>query len=372
VFLTRRQSLVYLASGIKDTRTPANPAVAFHYAAVFSADAVRWYGRFSILVTGGILSPEQTGVLKATGLRLIAYDWSSAFYPRQTVPATAAWQNTALQKGAKWLLNSSPVPGASAEGGAAYWYDFGTREMLRARAEHLAEAAGRFGYDGFFFDTLGFAQLPPAMQNEFRRRHPGVDYEEMQGEFLSQLRRCLPAGKLIFTNQGYRNPEVYLAHADLDLSESYFTFLKPDGSTGFRRWWDRTAPWESIRTPMQELVVPAQRRFPKVRFVHLNYAGGGSSTVRRAIQFSLACARLWGHQSYVVAPKEPSLEADEVYFTDMGEPAESSFQEDRDAGLAWRVFQKAVVALNAGDRAARIKSLGLDLPSPSRGYVFPR
>lgn len=372
MFLTRRQSLVYLASGIRGAGATVNPTVAFHYEAVFSAEAVRWYGRFSILVTGGILSPEQTAALKAAGLRLVAYDWSTAFYPGQAVQATAAWRNTALGKGARWLLNSSPVSGASAWGGPAYWYDFGARDMLSARAEHLAEAAGRYGYDGFFFDTLGFTQLPAAMQDEFRRRHPGMNYEQMQGEFLSQLRRCLPNGKLIFTNQGYRNPDAYLPHADLDLSESYFTYLKPDGSTGFRRWYDKKAPWESILTPMQELIVPAQRRFPKVRFVHLNYAAGGAATVRRAIWFSLACARLFGHQAYVVASKEPLLEADEAYFADLGAPAEPGFQQDRDAGLAWRAFQKAVVALNAGDRPSRIPSLGLDLPDPPCGYVFTR
>jgi len=372
MLVTRRQSLAYLASNMAQPASPALPAVAFHYAAIFSPEALKWYRRFSILVTGGILSPQQTGALKAGGPRLVAYDWSSAFYPGQAVQATAGWQKAVARKGTTWLLNSSPVPGGSADMGSAYWYDFGAKDLLRARAEDLADAAGRFGYDGFFFDTLGLTQLPPAMQAEFRRRHPAVDYDQMQGEFLGQLRRCLPARSLIFTNQGYRKPDVYLPHADLDLSESYFTYVKSDGSTGFQKWWDRTAPWEAIRTPMMELVMPASRRFPKVKFVHLNYAAGEPATVRRAIHFSFACARLWGHQSYLVVPKAPALEADEIYFKDIGEPADSSFREDRDAGLAWRAYQKAVVALNAGDQAARIPSMGLDLPAPQCGFVFPR
>ena len=38
----------------------------------------------------------------------------------------------------------------------------------------------------------------------------------------------------------------------------------------------------------------------------------------------------------------------------------------------WRVFEKAVVAINAGPEPAAIPSLKLQLPDPPRGYIVPR
>ena len=92
-----------------------------------------------------------------------------------------------------------------------------------------------------------------------------------------------------------------LPHADLDLTESYFTALD-GGGTKFRKWHDPGAAWESIRTPMEQLVMPAARKFPQVRFVHANYAAGSAAVAHRAARYSWACAKLWGHEAYLIAP----------------------------------------------------------------------
>lgn len=121
---------------------------------------------------------------------------------------------------------------------------------------------------------------------------------------------------------------------------------------------------------MEKLVAPAKRRYPGVKFAHLNYAAGDNAAVRRAIRFSFACARLWDDSSYLVSPAS-SDEGNEVYSRDLGEPLGPAYSEDRTLGIAWREYPGGIVAVNSGVRAARIPGFGLELPDPPNGYVFP-
>lgn len=369
VRLSRRQ---WLAGALtwRGLVRPQPLTVAFHYAAIFPPDAVAWYGRFSILVTGGILASSQTAALKARGAKLLGYEWSSAFYPDDPVSAAPEWQRAALANRRQWLLNQTPIGGgAAAPGKQAYWYDFGAGELIAARAAHLAELLERSGYDGLFLDTLGFSQLPAEMREEFRRRHPEVDYERQQGKFLRQLRRYLGPGKLLFLNQGYRNADAYLPYADFDLTESYMTYIREDNQTVFRPWRSQTDPWQSISVPIERLVLPAARNYPAVRFVHLNYAAGSRGTIARALRYSFAAACLFGHLAYLVAPDRPEAERDEIYFSELGAPL-GDYCEDPSRSVAWRVFERGVVAINWGPGQAEIPELGLKLPDPPRGYVL--
>jgi hypothetical protein len=345
--------------------------VAFNYSAVFTPEESRWYQSFSSLVTGGILDPEQTRPLRAAGTRLIAYEWSSAFYPDDHVSITPAWQRTVARNAKRWLLNSEPLGGGAAEPNrVAYWYDFGNSELIVERASYLAGRLEECGYDGYFFDTLGLASLPASIQHEFQRRHSSMDYERCQGRFLKEIRRRIANRKLIFLNQAYRNADIFLPYADLDLTESYFTYIQPGGFTGFRAWRSETNPWDSITKAFNELVVPAARRFPHVSFVHLNYAAGDRPVIARALRYGWSAAKLWNQDSYLSVPSNHALETDEIYFADLGHPATRGFQEDREASVAWRVFEKGVVAINAGRRDAAIPSLGFKLTDPPNGYIF--
>lgn len=359
-----------LATLFRGLRRPRQ-SVAFHYAALFNPAEVRWYGRFSILVTGGILSPEQTQQLKSEGAKLIAYEWSSGLYPGDTVSAALVWQKTVTSHRRSWLLSPAPLGGgAAAAGRTALWYNFADSGLRNERARYLAGMVEKNGYDGLFFDTLGYESLPGSLKTEFRSKHPGLDYDSCQGLFLKEVRKYLTPGKLIFTNQGYRKPDSFLPSADLDLSESYFTFVRSDGLTGFRKWWSAEAPWESISVPMDRLVSPASRLYPNVSLVHANYAGGDNPAIERALKYSFAGAKLWNHDSYLIMPDRPETERDELYFTDLGKPTTVTYQEDRQNGIAWRVFDKGVVAINSGPSDAKISSLKLHLTDPPRGYVF--
>ena len=346
-------------------------AVAFHYAAVFSPRDLAWYTRFNLLVTGAILSKEQSQKLKRHGTKLIAYEWISGFYPGDAASATPAWQKTVKAMGQPWMLTDQPLSGGAAETGkAAHWYDFGNQQLLEMRAKTLAKRLAEAGYHGFFFDTPGFEHVPPAAQEAFRRRNPGVDYNERQGVFLGELRRLLPAGKIIFLNQGYRHASELLPHADMDLTESSFTGLGPQGSTTFRPWHDESKPWECVRTPIYELALPALRKFPKVQMVHVNYAAGSAAEIRRAHRYAYVTARILGHDAYLIVPSSARAEEDPIYFTELGQP-EDHWREEP-GGVIWRKFQHGIAAVNSASKPVSIPALGLSLPEPMQGYVFPR
>ena len=367
--LTRRESMLAMSvARVPLSGPPRNGGVAFHYQAHFAPRQLEWYTRFEILVTGSILSPHQTAALKR-GPKLVAYEWSSAFYQGDSVSAPLEWQKKVESQGQRWLLTDRPMTGNAAENGRlAQWYDFGSDDLINQRAAYLADCMVRAGYDGYFFDTIGEQCLPAEVLTAFKKRHPDVDYNERQGRFLKALRALLPAGKLIFLNQGYRHAEHLLPYADLDLSESYFTFLAGNG-TGFRPWHDPVRPWQSVKTPMENLIAPIVRKFPRVRFVHANYAAGATRDVARARRYSLACARLFGQEAYTIVPGQPIAEEDDHYAADLGR-AMGPYVEDPSQSIAWRQFERGVVAVNGSAQPARILPLGVDLPDAFQGYVF--
>jgi hypothetical protein len=359
-----------LAAGLR-AGTTGHFGPAFHYQAIFDQEGESWYTRFPILVTGNILTENQSRRLRINNTKLISYCWSPAFYPGDEVSAPPEWQLNVHKNRGGWLLNREPLGGgAAAAGRTADWYDFGNAEMVAARVRHMAGRLSASGYDGFFLDTLGSEHLPDPMRNEFRARHTGLDYDTAQGSFLQELRKHLPPGKVIFTNQGYRHPADFLPCADLDLSESYFTATSPEGGTTFRKWWDSQAPWDSVKLPMEKLIVPAARSYPHVRFVHLNYAAGARASISRAISYSYACAKLFNHDAYLVVPDSAANERDEIYFSDLGKPTSPTYLEMRDDGVAWREYQKGIVAINSGNGTAVVGSEKLKLTDPPRGYVF--
>lgn len=370
--LSRREWLLSLPATAAAATTKAQGQVAFHYEAVFPPAELRWYTRFANLVTGGILSPEQSRALRMSGTRLIAYHWSSAFYDAE--PAIERdWQRQVRAKSKQWLLSASPVGGAAAAPGrTAFWYDFGNPELREQRAKHLQSLIESSGYDGLFFDTIGFDQVPASLRAEFQRRWPKLNYNQCQGEFLATLRRLVGPGRILFTNQGYRDAQSFLPHADMDLTESYFTATTEDGrGTKFRPWHDSRLPWESIRTPLEQLLAPAAQRFPKVRFVHVNYAAGTAPVVSRAIRYSWAVAKLWGHEAYLIAPGTPALERDEIYFQHTGKALPKQ-EVQQDGPVLWRSFEEGIVAINTSQRPAHLKICAADLPPGPDGFFLPK
>lgn len=364
-----RRSYLLTAAGALAAQTSRRGSVAFHYAARFTEADLEWYTRFRILVTGAILPPEQNRALQARGTRLISYEWTSAYYPGDASSASPQWQET-MNARREWLLDREPVGGGAAEPGRrALWYDFANTGLCRARAAHLAAAVRSSGYAGVFLDTLGFEQLPTELQAAFQARHPGVDYNSAQAAFLAELRRQMGSGSILFLNQGYRRANLFLPYANFDLTESYFTAIV-NGRTLFRQWSPRD-PWQGVRTPVEELVIPAARKFPNVRFVHLGYAAGTGEEIRRAIRYNYAAAKLWNHESYLVT-QNSKLEEDDIYFKQPGRALSRRYESSELEGAAWREFETATIAINSGPAPVIAGSARHVLNDPPQGYYFPR
>jgi hypothetical protein len=297
---------------------------AFHYARPLTPAQLAWYGRFEVLVTHDPLPRAQVDALHKSGTKVLLYEWSIAFYDT----LAASWQRSLIHTPA--VLNAQPLRGGvGSETADAWYYDPVSHRDTRAKA--IARKLRTIGYDGVFLDTTTAVNVHPAALAEFKRRHPERDYDAEYARFLATLRRELK-GKLIFTNQGYRDPEHYLPYADWDLSESLITWPIGDRYEA-RPWNDPADPWNSIRFLFDNVIAPAHARYPHVRFAHLNY---GDTTFA---PLAVATAKLFGGAAYIAGDEQS-----ELYFLDLGKPLGPRV--DR-GNASYRLFQHGVAAVNA-------------------------
>jgi len=271
---------------------------AFHYQTPLSAQQLQWFARFDVLVTHDPLPRAQVDALQAHGTKLFLYEWSVAFYDTRAT----AWERSLIHTNA--LLNATPLRGGAGANDADAWYFDPIN--ARDRATMLAKKLRAVGYDGVFLDTTTAANVRPAALDEFKRRHPGIDYDAAFAKFLAKLKR---EHVLIFTNQGYRDAEHYLPYADWDLTESLI------GSH----------PWTDVRAYFSQL---PRERYPRVHFAHLEY---------RNVERTIATAKLFGGAGYVADVESP------LYFAELGEPRGARV--DR-GDASYRLFAHGIAAVN--------------------------
>ncbi|MFL6248367.1 MAG: hypothetical protein ACJ74H_20245 [Thermoanaerobaculia bacterium] len=264
-------------------------SVAFHYGPALTRPQLDWFARFEVLVTHDPLPREQVAELHRRGTKLALYEWSVAHYaPAPRLP----------------LLNDKPLRGhAGAEDLDAWYYDPAAPSFAASRTRLLVSRLREVGYDGVFFDTTTEQSVHPAALAEYRRRHPTVPYDQAFAKFLRVLREEL---KVIITNQGYRAAEHYLPYVDFDVTESLIVLN------------GRMRPWAEIDAQMQQWILPAARRYPHVRFVHLNYVEVADDA---SIVPVIAIARMYGHDAFVALPDVTKTAMHEVYFVERRRPA---------------------------------------------------
>jgi hypothetical protein len=278
-------------------------SVAFHYGGALSPEQLAFFSRFDVLVTHDPLPAAQVAALHASGTRLALYEWSVAFY--RTLVRQGTWQERLLRGDRHALLNAQPLHGhAGADDADAFYYDPASAEHTRERVRAIASRLHSVHYDGVFLDTTTKQSVHPEALAEFQRRHVDLDYDAAFAHFLAALR-----GKvhLIVTNQGYRDADHYLKYADYDITESLLT----------RPWHDATNRWNSVDFLVPELILSASRRYPNVRFVHLNYADGTDTAQFETI---VATARLFDEDAYVAAPDLNRTLFSDLYFLNLGKP----------------------------------------------------
>lgn len=327
-------------------------AIAFHYARSLSPAELEWFSNFEILVTHDPLPRPQVDALHRRGTKLVLYEWAVAFYATLAGP----WNRTAP------ILNRAPLRGhLGALDADAYYYDPATREHQQGRASMLARRVRTLGYDGLFLDTTTAASVHPDALAEYRRRHPDVDYDEAFGAFLANLRKSVP---LIVTNQGYRSANHVLPFVDWDVSESLITRPR-DGKFVLRPWNDPNDAWNSIAYLMEHLIAPVRRRFPRVRFAHINYLDAADAT---RIAEIVAITHLFDAEPVVAHPTLTTMMRSELLLLDLGA---GSARVDRGNG-AYRFFERGFVAYNAGRTSMRVRGRGRTFVVPPASAVIER
>lgn len=265
-------------------------SVAFHYGPALTQPQLDWFSRFEVLVTHDPLPKDQVWELHRRGTKLALYEWSVAQYaPASRLP----------------LLNEKPLRGhAGSEDLDAFYYDPAAPSFASLRTRALAARLREAGYDGLFFDTTTEQSVHPDALIEYRRRHPDVPYDEAFARFLRVLREELKDG-VILTNQGYRAADHYLPYVDFDVTESLFVFNR------------RLRPWAELDALMHQWILPAAKRYPHVRFVHLNYVDVADDA---SIVPVIAIARMYGHDAFVALPDVTRTAIHDAYFVERAKP----------------------------------------------------
>jgi len=264
--------------------------MAFHYAPIRTQAQLDWLAHYDVVVTHDPLPSAQVAALHARGTRLVLYEWAVAFYASRATPFDLAHRDA--------LLNAKPLRGGVGSPDAdAYYFDPATSAHAEERPRAIAQRLKEIGYDGVFLDTTTVASVHPDALAAFRARHPGVAYDAEFARFMHNLRAALHDG-IVVTNQGYRAADDYLPFVDYDVTESLITH-PVRGTFRLRPWNDPADPWNSIAFLMRKLIAPAKRKFPRVRFVHLNYVERLDAPEAKRIA---AIAKRFGDAWFVALP----------------------------------------------------------------------
>jgi len=339
-------TLVAVAAALPLHAAERRGSVAFHYGPALTAAQLAWFGRFDVLVTHDPLPPAQVAALHRSGTRLVIYQWAVAFY--RSLVRRGSFEERMLARNTA-LLNSRPLRGHSGAADAdAYYFDPATNEHAKERPRAIAARLKEIGYDGVFLDTVMFEHVHPDALAEYRRRHR-IPYDRAFSNFMRALRREV---KVVITNQGYRAADEYLPYVDYDISESLIA-----RDRALRPWNDPRDPWNSIDVLMRRVILPAARRHPRVRFVHLNYAGDEYTVP------ILAIARMFGQDAYVADPHVLS----NAYFVDLGKPLGAI---RRTANTAVREFAHGTIVVNASPATLTITGVQM-IPKGGRASSPP-
>lgn len=277
--------------------------VAFQYAPI-APRQLDWFGRFDVLVTHDPLPRAQVDALHARGTKLVLYEWSVAFY--RSLVRRGSFQERLLTT-RSLLLTRHPLRGhLGAADADAFYYDPATREHRVERPRAIAARLREIGYDGVFLDTTTVESVQPEARAAYETRHPELAYDAAFAQFMRALRRELGHG-IIVTNQGYRDAKHYLPFADYDVAESLITWPRY-GTLAFRPWHDPNDLWNSTEFLMRKLIAPAMAKYPRVRFVQLDYTNDAADVPK-----IIAIARQFGCEAFVARPDVTAIESD-AYF----------------------------------------------------------
>jgi hypothetical protein len=375
---------IYCCSSNTKQNGDINPTIAFTYHNIKEEDMV-FLSNFDIIVTGKFLDDDQINTLKRKNIKLIYYDWLPAIY---YCSKPNEWETLVYQNRYLWTLDpddSSPDPMGDKYGCKDYFYDMANKELIDTRVEYIVNNLKKHNYDGVFFDWgSGLNALIENkydfLINEYKKRHPDNDYDDMVINFLKKLKEN---NIIIILNRGFKSDRAKLnLYADIDTVESTFTGIECDNKTynifveseGFIKAQDTcfSKIRDSIRLSFN-LSKKSKETNPKIKFLFLNYAQpyyyntGNKMKInndeiftykkivdRQAILYSLACSLISNGIGFTNGP-DVSLDyvKDDIYFKKLGNPISDLIQIDENTYL--RKFSNGLILIGNDNTIVNIK-----------------
>ncbi|MEM2956615.1 MAG: hypothetical protein QW041_03535 [Candidatus Pacearchaeota archaeon] len=351
-----------------------NPTIAFIYHAIKEED-MDFLSNFDIIVTGDFLKDDKINFLKSKNIKLVFYDWLPATY---YCSKPDDWQMLVYQNRYQWTLDpdsSSPDPMGTKYGCKDYFYDMANEDFINLRIEHIINYLKKYNYDGVFFDwgsgwNAFLENKYDFLINEFKKRHPNIDYNDMVLKFLKRLKEN---NIFVMLNRGFNSEKAKLnLYADIDTAESVFTGIECESkiyniyveSEGLISTQDTC--FKSIKESIelsQNLSNKAKETNPKIKFLFLNYARPfyydtgnwikinnkdfaiyNKTVDRQAIFYSLACSLMSNSIGFTNGP-DVSLDyvKDNIYFKKLGTPVSNIIQIDENTYL--RKFSNGLIII---------------------------
>lgn len=362
----------------------SNPLIAFTYHNI-KEEEMDFLSNFDIIVTGDFLDESKVNFFKSRKIKLIYYDWLPAIY---YCSKPDDWQMLVYQNRYLWTLdpdNSSPDPMGIKYGCKDYFYDMANEDLINSRLEHIINNLKKYNYDGVFFDwgsgwNTFLENNYDFLINEYKKRHPDKDYDDMVINFLKKLK---DHNIFIILNRGFRSERAKLnLYADIDTAESIFTgvecnsrshniFVEPHGLLSVQETCFNNVN-DSVNLSMN-LSQKAKETNPKVKFIFLNYAkpfyyNTGNKIIinneefyiynatvdRQAIFYSLACALISNSISFTCGP-DVSLDyvKDDIYFKKLGIPVSKVIQINENVYL--RKFSNGLIIIGNDNNIVNIQ-----------------
>jgi len=212
-------------------------------------------------------------------------------------------------------------------------------------------------------DTAGTSSIPWGLSNCRRTCRSvltpmaGPDYNRCQGSFSAN---CEPdwARKVDLPEPGIPSCAELLPHADLDLTESYFTAVE-GARTRFRTWTMREPPGRAFECRWRSWSFRRPAVSQRAIRVHVNY-----STPARpegAARYSWRCRACGITPPTLMVPRTPLASETDLLFAETGAPEQTALAARRRCD--YRVFERGVVAVNPVERPGRIRQTETVVPA---------
>ncbi len=368
---------------------------------------MEWMSMFDMVEIGGIGDLPDVSTLqelRASGVRhILLYDWMPAGYHYLDGEDEPFMQWVYGNRDTLTLNPSGPFPHCAEYGWCEeYYFDLAIDTLVAARVSYLSGVLDSLGYDGMLFDWGGGAFISSDdyafVRDTYYSRHPDYPYPEAVASFYRELKTF--TGKLIVTNQGFRNARYILPEVDLDMTESYAVGEDYFGDSLYVEGYGYIAVPRTVYYPVSTTYpdgsIEDQIYYLRLLkdyfntygpqgfsgFIYMNYAAPTflptGDTVDghpvyalqkplNAIYFGYAIAMLENFIVYTEVPFDHAYERDSIYFYDLGEPLDTGFTSP-EPGVYVRYYTNGLVMVGEWQETTVVSLSSPHIPDSTPAY----